>query len=86
MFTDTRHILCTCGEPCVEVDANISAEGLEGYRGYCDGCEAPGKIVLCDDEGTQWAEFRPEPLPEPSPAHWVAHSGLYYPIESIVQP
>lgn len=86
-FTDTRHVCCNnCGEACVEVDANASAESSEGAEGYCDTCEAPGKVVMCDDEGQAWLEFQVArgPFP-PDPARWVHHNGLYYPIESVIQ-
>lgn len=58
MRNDFRSILCVGCCDSLEVEADISAEGLDGRAGHCDRC-GNGAFRLNDDEGHCWADFFP---------------------------
>lgn len=61
-MNDTTQISCAvCAGVAVEVERGMLAESLDGVEETCATCGALGKLVLCDDEGQVWLEFRPLP-------------------------
>ena len=62
-INDTRTIHCNhCADIAVEVDPALSANELDGRECSCAECLTPGRIVVCDDEGSVWLEFRIFPM------------------------
>lgn len=54
-----RSVLCEeCGDEALVYHSSTPVSTLEGRRQKCESCGTDGKVVLIDDEGRQWPEFR----------------------------
>ena len=54
---DPREIMCdTCGDCAATYTGCV--DPLDGKAGTCESCGTVGKIVVGDDEGSAWIEFR----------------------------
>ena len=54
-----RAVLCEeCGGEALVYHHSDRISTLEGRRQRCEECGTEGKVVLLDDEGRGWLEFR----------------------------
>lgn len=60
-FPEYRAVLCEeCGDEALVYHSTTPVSSLEGRRQRCECCGTPGKVVLLDNEGHGWLEFRAE--------------------------
>lgn len=58
-FPEYRSVLCTeCGDEALVYHASAPVRTIEGREQKCESCGTDGKVVLLDDEGREWLEFR----------------------------
>lgn len=61
-FPEYRSVICAeCGEDALVYHSSARIGTIAGLMQECEYCGTDGKVVLLDDEGREWLEFRAEP-------------------------
>ena len=67
-FPEYRAVVCSeCGEEALVYHSPTRISTLVGVEQECENCGTDGKVVLLDDEGREWLEFRAEPRDDWAP-------------------
>lgn len=60
-FPEYRAVFCEeCGDEALVYHHSFPVADMAGMKQKCECCGTDGKVVLLDDEGREWLEFRAE--------------------------